>query len=52
MILNWDTLEIQRRKTNAKSMYKVLNDQAPISLKSLFIKTSEITDYNLRVSTL
>ena len=49
--LNWDTLEIQRLKTKAKSMYKVLNDQAPVSLKSLFIKKSEITDYNLRGST-
>jgi hypothetical protein len=49
--LGWETLESQRTKSKAIQMYKVLNDFAPNALVNLFVRKSDITDYELRGST-
>ena len=49
--LGWETLECQRTKSKAIQMYKVLNDLAPNALVNLFVRKSDITDYELRGST-
>jgi hypothetical protein len=49
--LGWETLESQRTKPKATQMYKVLNDLAPNALVNLFVRKSDITDYEVRGST-
>ena len=46
--LNWEPLRIQRRKSKAKLMFKLLNNMGPTSLTDLFTFKSESTDYELR----
>lgn len=46
--LCWEPLKIDRKKTKAKMMYKLLNNLGPTSLTNLFTYKSEITNYNLR----
>ena len=48
--LGWETLESQRAKSKAVQMYKVLNDLAPNALVNLFMRKSDVTDYELRGS--
>ena len=48
--LRWETLESQRAKSKAVQMYKVLNDLAPNALVNLFMRESDVTDYELRGS--
>ena len=45
--LNWEPLRIQRRKSKAKLMFKLLNNMGPTSLTDLFTFKSESTDYEL-----
>jgi hypothetical protein len=49
--LGWETLECQRTKSKAIQMYRVLNDLALNALVNLFVRKSDITDYELRGST-
>jgi hypothetical protein len=48
--LGWETLESQRAKSKAVQMYKALNDLAPNALVNLFMRKSDVTDYELRGS--
>jgi hypothetical protein len=48
--LGWEPLETRRSKSKAKQMYKVLNDFAPSSLATLFVRKRNITEYDLRGS--
>ena len=46
--LGWEPLKADRRKTKAKTMYKVLNKMGQTSLGNLFIYKDEITRYKLQ----
>lgn len=46
--LNWEPLKIQRLKSKAKLMFKLLNDMGPKLLADLFYFKNEFTDYELR----
>ena len=48
--LGWEPLETRRAKSKVKQMYKVLNDLAPSSLATLFVRKRNITEYDLRGS--
>ena len=48
--LGWENLVTRRAKTNAKTMYKVLNKLAPSPLEKLFEHKRNITQYDLRGS--
>jgi hypothetical protein len=48
--LGWEPLENRRAKSKVKQMYKVLNDLAPSSLATLFVRKRNITEYDLRGS--
>ena len=48
--LGWEPLETGRAKSKVKQMYKVLNDLAPNSLATLFVRKRNITEYDLRGS--
>ena len=48
--LGWEPLETRRAKSKVKQMYKVLNDLAPSSLTTLFVRKRNITEYDLRGS--
>ena len=48
--LGWETLEVERVKSKAKQMYKVLHDMTPNCLLGIFTYKSEILDHNLRGS--
>ena len=50
VMLGWEPLETRRAKTKAMLMYKVLNGLAPSSLADLFVRKSDITEYDLRSS--
>ena len=50
--LGWEPLETRRAKSKVKQMYKVLNDLAPSSLASLFVRKRNITEYDLRGSSI
>jgi hypothetical protein len=45
--LGWESLETRRTKSKVKQMYKVLNDLAPSSLATLFVRKRNITEYDL-----
>ena len=47
-LLGWKTLEAERKKVEAKMMYKLLNNMGPQSLTKLFTYKDEVTSYNLR----
>ena len=47
--LGWETLEVQRVKSNAKQRYEVLHDTTPC-LADIFTYKSEIMDRDLRGS--
>ena len=47
-VLGWEPLEITRKKTNARMMYKTLNNIDSESLTKLFHCKNETTKYNLR----
>jgi hypothetical protein len=49
--LGWETLESQGTKSKSIKMYQVLNYLAPNALVNLFVRKSDITDYELRGST-
>ncbi len=46
--LGWEPLEIERIKTKAKLVFKLLNKMGSKSLADLFIYKNEITNYELR----
>ena len=48
--LGWKTLEVQRVKSKAKQMQKVLHDTTPNCLADIFTYKSEIMDRDLRGS--
>ena len=48
--LGWEPLKTRRDKSKVKQMYKVLNDLAPSSLATLFVRKRNITEYDLRGS--
>ena len=48
--LGWEPLETRRAKSKVKQMYEVLNDLAPSSLATLFVRKRNITEYDLRGS--
>lgn len=48
--LGWETLQTQRAKSKAITMFKVLNYLAPSPLTELFVPKNNVTDYNLRCS--
>ena len=48
--LVWEPLETRRAKSKVKQMYKVLNDLAPSSLATLFVRKRNIAEYDLRGS--
>ena len=47
-VLGWNTFDIEKIKSKTRLVFKVLNNQGPKSLKDFVIKTSEITNRNLR----
>ena len=49
-VLGWETLALQRAKTKAVQMYKVFKDFAPADLSILFMRKSNVTNYELRGS--
>jgi hypothetical protein len=48
--LGWEPLETRRAISKAKQMNKVLNDFAPSSFATLFVRKRNITEYDLRDS--
>ena len=44
----WEPLDIMRKNTKARMMYKTLNKLGPESLSNLFTYKNEITNYKLR----
>ena len=50
--LGWETLETRRAKSKVKQMYKVLNGLSPSSLAALFVNKRNITEYDLRGSSI
>ena len=50
--LGWETLETRRAKSKVKQMYKVLNGLAPSSLAALFVHKRNITEDDLRGSSI
>ena len=48
--LGWETLDVQRHRTKAKQMFKVLHQNAPACLSDLFTFKRDVTCHNLRGS--
>ena len=46
--LGWQPLQMQRKKSKAKIMFKVLNNMGPKGLTKYFTYKKEKSDYNLR----
>ena len=47
-VLDWEPLDVMRKKAKARMMYKTLNNLGPESLTKLFHCKNEMTKYNLR----
>ena len=50
--LNWEPLKVQRKRANSKMMFKILNNMGPKCLSNLFTFRSDVSDYDLRDTSL